>query len=136
MSIFSAWRNGKIGWPQAVIQAEAYVGAFINHTPAVKALIDDEVTVFKQAASNAIAMIDSAAPGVIDASATVVANEAKVLLTAYIGVPGEVIVGPGILDAVNIARDTLIAEVHAAALQFKADLAAAAPAIPGALKAA
>jgi hypothetical protein len=127
MSIFSEWRNGKLTWEQAASQAAAYVAAFVNHSPAVKALVDAEVVVFKQAASNAIAMVDTAAPPLINASAVVVANETRALLTAYVGPIGAVAISPAAIDAINIGRDALIAEIHAAALQFKADCAADPP---------
>lgn len=122
MSIFSEWRNGKIGWAEAAKQGAAYLGAFVNHSPVLQALAQTEVAIFKQAASNAIAMVDTAAAPLINTSAAVINAETKTLLSAYLG-PAAVMLTPAVSDAINVARDALIAEVHAAALAFKADLA-------------
>jgi hypothetical protein len=123
MSIFSQWRNGVIGWPEAAKQGVAYIQAFVNKSPALQTVAAAEVAVFKQAASNAIAMADTAAAPLINTSAAVVSAEMKTLLTAYLGPVGAVVLTPATSDAINLARDALIAEIHAVALQFKADLA-------------
>ncbi len=126
MSIFSEWRNGKIGWAEATKQAAAYMAAFVNHSPALKALTDAEVVIFKQAASNAISIVDTAAAPLINTAAAAINTAAVGLFTAYVGPVGSAVLTPATADAVNLARDALIAEIHAAALQFKADLAAGA----------
>lgn len=138
MSIFSQWRNGSIGWAEATKQAGAYISAFASKSPVLQALAQTEVAIFKQAASNAIAMVDTAAAPLINSSAAIINAETKALLTAYLGPVGAVILTPATTDAINVARDALIAEVHAAALAFKADLAVqpASPAAPAIAKAA
>lgn len=134
MSIISDLIEKKITFSQAVAKGEAWFSNLLNNAPTpVKAGVGQALSDFKQAASDAITMGDTAL-GPIAAAFTVTVNTAaNAALTAAIGPEATTLtpaVDAGIASMVNAAH----AEIDAVANELRAKLAApVAPAAPAAV---
>lgn len=123
MSIFSQLINGKLTFSQAVTQGEAWFSTLLAKAPpGVQADVANGLSSFKQAASNAIAIADTAL-GPILATATLAveaaANTALDSATAGAAVPLNPAVDAGISSVIN----ALHAELDATAAKYRAQLA-------------
>ena len=127
MSILSDLLEGKITFAQAVTEGETWFGKLLtNSPPSVQAGVAQAESDFKQAASNAVALADTAVAPLL-ATATVAVNTAVngalVAATGGAAAPLTPLVDAGIDSIIN----ALHAEIDAVAAQFRASLGAATP---------
>lgn len=126
MSIVSTLIRKKITFGTAVAQFGTWLGQVVGQNVVLSQAGTDMLSTLKQAASDAIAMGDTALVDHADELATAVAAAVNAALTAATGgksAPASPIVSAGIKQLVNIA----VTAAHAEALAFEAALTPAQP---------
>lgn len=123
MSIFSQLLSGKLTFTQAVAQGEQWFSTLLaKASPTAQADVAQGLSDFKQAASNAIGLADTAL-GPILATATVAIESAATTAldsaTAGAATPLNPIVDAGVGQVIN----ALHAELDAVAAKYRAQLA-------------
>lgn len=123
MSILTQLLEKKITWETAKTQIEGWVTQVSAHMPNEGQAVLGQVLVdAKQAASDAISLADTMAGPLLATGAEAVNAAFDVAAKAYLGPLGPV-VSPAAHDAIDRIRDGLKAELDAAALALKAQLA-------------
>ena len=122
MSILSQLFSGKITFSQAITEGQQWFDAILAKSPAaVQSDVAQGLSDFKQAASNAVALADTALGPILAVGTTAVEAAANTALTAATGglaVPLTPIMDSGITQVVN----ALHAEIDAVAAQVRAKL--------------
>ena len=125
MSILTDLLNKKITFSQAASEAEQWASHIVagdsNLTVAIGVVTSD----LKQAASNAVALADTALGALISPAATTVETVANELLTKAIG-PSASVITPAIDNAITTSANALKAEIDAAATALRAKLSSSA----------
>lgn len=124
MSILTDLLSKKITFSQAVTEGESWFSTILGKSPiAVQADVAQGLSDFKQAASNAVALADTALGPILAVGTTAIETAANTALMAATGgaaAPLTPIMDSGIGQVVA----ALHAEIDAVAAQFRAKLAA------------
>lgn len=122
MSILSDLLHGKITFGTAEQEIEQWMEGIVKNDPAMTAAAGAIGSDLKQAASNAIALADTALGALIAPATTVVETAVNGLITSAIG-PGAVVLTPAVDSAITTMTNALKAEIDAAATKARAALA-------------
>jgi hypothetical protein len=121
MSILSDAISGKITFATAAAEAGAWVSRWVQGNPAAQAAAGAVLSDLKQAASNAVALADTAlGPIIVGASLSIEAS-ANLAMAKALG-PVGVALTPAVDHAIETIANALKAEVDAAAAKLRADL--------------
>lgn len=121
MSILSQLFAGKITFNQAVAQGEQWFSTLLTKAPTVvQSDVAQGLSDFKQAASNAVALADTALGPIMAIGTTAVEAAATTALTTAFGAPAAMALTPGIDAGITAVANGLHAEIDAVAAQFRA----------------
>lgn len=121
MSIFSDAANGKITFSTAVAEIGQWVSKWVSSDPTALAVAGQVESDLKQAASNAVAIADTALGTLIATAGISVETAANTLITKSIG-PGAVLLTPAVDAAITTATNALKSEIDGVAAQIRASL--------------
>ena len=120
MSILSQLFAGKITFNQGVSEGEQWFSTILSKAPAsVQSDVAVGLSSFKQAASNAVALADTAIGPIRATGVTIVESAANTALTAAIG-PAAGLITPAIDAGIIAVTSALKAEIDAVEAQFRA----------------
>lgn len=123
MSILSDLLNGKITFGQAVTEGGQWFSAILAKAPPeVQSDVAAGLSDFKQAASNAVMLADTALGPILAVGTVAVESAANVALTSIAGpaVAGQI--SPGLDAALSQGAAALKAEIDAVAAQVRAKI--------------
>lgn len=130
MSILSQLLDGKITFSQAVAQGEQWFSTLLAKAPTgVQQDVAAGLSNFKQAASNAVALADTAMGGIISVGSIAVADAANIAITKIVGPANATELTPGVDATITQAANALKAEIDAVAAQIRAAIVGT-PAVP------
>lgn len=127
MSITSQLFKKQITFNQAVSEFGQWLSHLIPHDPSVSAASAAILSDFKQAASNAVDMADTAIGSYLAPTVDTVGSAFESFLAKATG-GASVPLNPLITDGIDRAEAALIAEIKAVSLKVKASLAPTPPA--------
>lgn len=125
MSILSDVWNKKITFETAAIEIGQWVSKMVSTNAVTVAAAGAIQSDLKQAASNAVALADTALGALIAPAAMTIEAAANTLIIKAIG-PGAVVITPAVDAAITTAANALKAEVDAVAAQIRSQLTASA----------
>ena len=122
MSILSQLFNGKIDFSQAVAQGEQWFSTILSKAPAaVQSDVATALSDFKQAASDAVSLADTALGPILLVGTTAVEVAANTALTAAIGGTANALT-PAIDAGITSVSNSLKAAIDAEAAQLRAKI--------------
>ena len=126
MSILSQLFAGKISFNQAVAQGEQWFSTLLSKAPpAVQTAASQGLSDFKQAASNAVALADTALGPIMAVGVTAIEAAANTALASAFGAPAAMVLTPGVDAGIAAVARGLHAEIDAVAAQFRAGIVGA-----------
>lgn len=120
MAILNQLLEKKITFNQAVAKSEAWFAALVGKNPAIKADADAALSDFKQAASNAVGLADTAIGPILALGTNTVEASAQAALLAIVGPVAAAELTPGVDATITMAADTLKAAIDSVATNFRA----------------
>lgn len=123
MSILTDLLQKKISFSQAVSQGEAWFSSILTHAPsAVQSDVAAGLSDFKQAASDAVALADTALGPILVVGTTTVEAAANTAITAAVGPALSAALTPAVDAGITSVTNALHAEIDAVAAQIRSKL--------------